>query len=157
MDEVIEQMNRRGVRYLLIGGQAMRLTGMPRYSMDWDFYIPSRDAENLANLNDLLKEELDSPVEPLGDRGENFIQTFQTRFGILQFHLGGPGLPPFDQADRDAVERTNENGTRIKCMSDPHLLEAKLAANRPQDQQDIQFLRIKLHQGDDRERMTEEE
>ena len=36
MDELLDQFNASGIRYLLIGGQAMRLMGMPRYSMDWD-------------------------------------------------------------------------------------------------------------------------
>jgi hypothetical protein len=37
MNELILSFNAAGVRYLLVGGQAMRLTGMPRFSMDWDF------------------------------------------------------------------------------------------------------------------------
>ena len=35
MNELILALNAAGVRYLLIGGQAMRLAGMPRYSMDY--------------------------------------------------------------------------------------------------------------------------
>ena len=31
----------RNVRYLLMGGQAMRLAGMPRFSMDWDLQLTS--------------------------------------------------------------------------------------------------------------------
>lgn len=37
MNELILAFNTAGVRYLLIGGQAMRLAGMPRFSMDWVF------------------------------------------------------------------------------------------------------------------------
>jgi hypothetical protein len=37
MNELILGFNAAGIRYLLIGGQAMRLAGMPRFSMDWDF------------------------------------------------------------------------------------------------------------------------
>ena len=40
MNELILAFNAAGVRYLLAGGQAMRLAGMPRFSMDWDFFIP---------------------------------------------------------------------------------------------------------------------
>jgi hypothetical protein len=63
MDELIQRLNAGGARYLLIGGQAMRLAGMPRFSMDWDFYIPARDLENLHRLNSLLGEELDMPLD----------------------------------------------------------------------------------------------
>lgn len=99
MNELILALNAAGIRYLLVGGQAMRLTGMPRFSMDWDFFIPPRDENNLTKLNEILKEELDVPLVALGLRGENFIQTYQTRWGILQFHLGLPGVPRFDEAE----------------------------------------------------------
>ena len=49
MNELILALNAAGVRYLLIGGQAMRLAGMPRYSMDWDFFIPPRDGPILPS------------------------------------------------------------------------------------------------------------
>lgn len=140
MDELLQRLNAAGVRYLLIGGQAMRLLGMPRFSMDWDFFIPPRDEANLGRLNELLSEELDAPLEPLGPRGENFIQTYQTRWGVLQFHLGLPGVPRFDDAEAAAVTRDTEHGTPVRLLSGPHLLAAKEAANRPQDQLDIQFL-----------------
>ena len=141
MDELLRRFNEGGIRYLLIGGQAMRLTGMPRFSMDWDFFIPPRDLANLAKLNELLRDELDQPIEPLGARGENFVQTYQTRWGVLQFHLGVPGVPRFDEAEAASSIRSSEHGTPVRCLSGPHLLAAKEAANRPQDQSDIEFLR----------------
>jgi hypothetical protein len=140
MNELLMAFNAAGVRYLLAGGQAMRLAGMPRYSMDWDFFIPPRDEENFARLNGILEDELDAPLLPLGPRGENFIQTYQTRWGVLQFHLGLPGVPLFDEAAAAAVIRRSEGGTPVKCLSGLHLLAAKRAANRPQDQADIIFL-----------------
>jgi len=146
VDEVIRRFNEAGVRYLVIGGQAIRLKGMPRFSMDWDFFIPPRDHENLTRINEVLGEALDLPLVPLGPRGENFIQTYQTLWGIMQFHLGAPGLPKFDEAERDAIIHHTESGTPVKCVSGRHLLASKRAANRPQDQLDIQFLEEK-HKG----------
>ena len=140
MDEFLIQLNASAIRYLLIGGQAMRLTGMPRYSMDWDFFIPPRDPVNFTRLNDLLGEELGEPILPMGEHGENFLQTFQTRWGVLQFHLGVPGLPKFDLAEAASLNRLTESGTPVKCVSGLHLLASKQAAARPQDQLDIQFL-----------------
>jgi hypothetical protein len=140
MNELILALNAAGIRYLLVGGQAMRLTGMPRFSMDWDFFIPPRDEKNFATLNDLLRAEIDLPLVAVGSRGENFIQTYQTRWGILQFHLGLPGVPRFDEAEKAAVIRPSELGTPVNCLSGIHLLAAKRAADRPQDQADIAFL-----------------
>lgn len=147
LDEFIGRMNERQVRYLLIGGQALRLQGMPRYSMDWDLFVPPRDHENLRKINDILGDELDLPLVPLGDGGENFVQTYQTSFGVLQFHLGVPGMPPFDHAYAAGVIRSLGAGTTVHCASGRHLLSAKLAANRPQDQLDIEFLREKERLG----------
>ncbi len=140
MNELFTALNAAGIRYLLAGGQAMRLYGMPRFSMDWDFFIPPRDEENLERLNKLLADELDVPLMPLGARGENFIQTYQTRWGILQFHLGLPGVPRFDEAEKHSVVRSSEEETPVKCLSGVQLLAAKRAAGRPQDQADILYL-----------------
>ena len=106
MNELLRAFNAADIRYLLIGGQAMRLAGMPRYSMDWDFFIPPRDEQNFSKLNQILEAELDMPLVPLGTRGENFIQTYQTRWGVLQFHLGLPGVARFDEAEKKAAEIT---------------------------------------------------
>jgi hypothetical protein len=140
MNELFQKFEAAQIRYLLVGGQAMRLAGMPRYSMDWDFFIPPRDETNFAQLNRVLAEELDLPLIPLGAKGENFIQTYQTRMGVLQFHLGLPGVPRFDEAEKFAIVRRTPVGVSVKCLSGIHLLAAKQAANRPQDQVDIQFL-----------------
>ena len=144
MEEVMKLFKAKNVRYLLIGGQAMRLSGMPRFSMDWDIYIPPADKENLAKINGLLADEIDVPVEALGPRGENFIQTYQTKWGIIQFHLGGPGLPPFEKAEKRGIERIDTNGARIRCMSEKDLLVSKEATGREQDRIDVEFLRRKI-------------
>jgi hypothetical protein len=147
MDELIQLFNEYKIRYLLIGGQAVRFEGMPRFSMDWDFYIPPKDLQNIEKINNLFKDDLDLPLLPLGEKGENFIQTYQTRWGILQFHLGGPGLPIFDLAETHSVIHETENGTPVKCLSGNDLLESKKRANRPEDQLDIRFLEKKKKAG----------
>lgn len=140
MNELLQQFAAAGVRYLLIGGQAMRMAGMPRSTMDWDFFIPPRDEANLALLNQVLANELDMPLIALGPTGQNFMQTYQTGYGVLQFHLLLPGVPRFDEAEKTAVIRKTETGIPVKCLSGSQLLAAKQAANRPQDQADIDFL-----------------
>ena len=144
MDEVIQRFNKSVIRYLLIGGQAVRLEGLPRFSMDWDSYIPPRDLDNIRKINELLAGDIDVALEPLGPKGENFVQTYQTRWGILQFHLGGHGLPPFDDAEKAAVQRATEIGTLVRCLNPRQLLESKRRSGRPQDQSDILFLEEKL-------------
>lgn len=144
MDAVLERLNAAGVRYLLMGGQAVRLSGLPRYSMDWDLYVPPRDRANLARLNDTLADILDAPVEPLGPRGENFVQTYQTPHGILQFHLAGPGLPDFDRAEAGSLVRPTETGVPVRCLAVRDLLHCKRRAGRPQDLEDARYLELLL-------------
>ena len=147
MDEVIRLFNDRAVRYIIIGGQAVRLEGCPRFTMDWDVYIPGRDEANLMRINEVLGDELDVPLVPLGPRGENFVQTYQTRWGVLQFHLAGPGLPPFDEAEARAVMHLTEEQVSVRCLSGADLLVSKKRANRPSDSLDIEFLEKKKSLG----------
>lgn len=143
MDELIQLFNVHQIRYLVFGGQAVRLVGMPRFSMDWDFFIPGKDDANMKQINRLLEEELDMPLVPMGPKGENLIQTYQTRWGIIQFHLAVAGIVSFEEAESRAVVNVNENGTKVRCFSLDDLLASKEAVSRPQDQQDIMFLKIK--------------
>jgi hypothetical protein len=143
MDEVIELFNRYHVHYLLIGGQAVRLEGLPRFSMDWDFFIPASDGENISLINDLLGDELDIPVLPIGQHGENLIQTFPTKWGVLQFHLAVAGLPKFNEVESRSVVHETEDGTKVKCVCLDDLLAAKEAVARGKDEDDIKFLKTK--------------
>jgi hypothetical protein len=71
--------------------------------------IPPRDSTNFEKLNALLADDLDAPLVPLGPRGENFIQTYQTQWRVLQFHLGVPGVPRFEEADAASVTRQTDS------------------------------------------------
>ncbi len=143
MEEVIDLFNRYNVRYLLIGGQAVRLEGFPRFSMDWDFFIPGSDAENIALINNLIGDELDIPLLHIGAKGQNLIQTFPTKWGILQFHLAVAGLPKFDEVEDRSVVHESETGQRVKCVNIDDLLAAKEKVGRGKDEDDIKFLRAK--------------
>jgi len=147
METLIELFNLHEIRYLVIGGQAIRLEGFPRFSMDWDVLIPPHDADNIARINALLEDELDYPLEPLGPCGENFIQTYQTRWGILKFHLGATGLAKFDTLESRAVERQLSGRIVAKCICGTDLLESKRATHRAADAEDIEFLEAKQQAG----------
>jgi len=147
VDEVVKLFNEKGVRYLLIGGQAVRLHGLPRFSMDWDFFIPANDEKNFALINSIASEQLDVPLAPLGKRGENFVQTYQTKWGVLQFHLGVPGLPDFAAAEKRAVTLKTEGNVFVKCACGEDLLKSKKSTGRAVDAEDVEFLERKLRNG----------
>ena len=64
MEILLKQLNEAGVRYVVIGGQAMLQEGMPRFTLDWDLFIPPRDEANFERINTVLDEELDIPLVP---------------------------------------------------------------------------------------------
>ena len=45
MNELLLEFNAAGIRYLLIGGQAMRLAGMPRFSILGFLHSAARPGE----------------------------------------------------------------------------------------------------------------
>ena len=144
MEKVIQRFNQAGIKYLVIGGQCIRLLGMPRYSMDWDFFIPGKDIENINKLNMVLDGMIDMDIVPLGDKGQNFIQTFQTVNGIMQFHLAPVALPSFNEAYSRHSSYISENGITIKTISPEDLYACKLKINRPKDADDIIYLQALL-------------
>lgn len=143
MDELIQLFNDENIRYLVFGGQAVRLHGMPRFSMDWDMFIPRDDAGNMQRINELLAEELDLPLVPMGPKGENLIQTYQTRWGIIQFHLAVAGIRSFEEVEARSVVHVNETGVKVRTFCLDDLILSKEAVNRPQDVADTYFLKLK--------------
>lgn len=140
MEEIIKLFNENNVRYLLMGGQALRLLGMPRFTMDWDFLIPKRDLSNIEKINKLLAGILDFPLEDIGRKGENFIQTYQTPFGVIQFHLLPVGFKSFEEAEKNKIILKLLEGLKVFCLSSEYLLKEKKAVSRGKDTDDILFL-----------------
>ena len=143
MERILKKLGDAQVRYVVIGGQAMLQEGMPRFTLDWDIFIPPFDPENFTKLNTALADEIDMEVEPLDPRtGDGFVQTFQTSAGIIQFHLAPPGLPKFSEVEERAVIH-NYHGVPVKYLCLDDLLNSKLAVARDKDADDILFLKIK--------------
>lgn len=143
MEEILKKLNTANVRYVVIGGQAMRQEGMPRFTLDWDIFVPPFDQDNFDKINAALEDDLDMELEPLNiHTGEGFVQTFQTFFGIIQFHLSPPGLPKFAIVDERSIVH-NFNGVPVKYLCLDDLLASKEAVARDKDSDDILFLTMK--------------
>ena len=143
MERLLKKLNDSQVRYVVVGGQAMLQEGMPRFTLDWDIFIPPHDTDNFLKLNTALADELDMQVEPLDIRsGDGFVQTFQTQEGIVQFHLAPPGLPKFAAVEARAITH-DYKGIPVKYLCLDDLLRSKLAVARDKDSDDILFLQTK--------------
>lgn len=143
METLLKRLNDAQVRYVVIGGQAMLQQGMPRFTLDWDIFVPPFDQENFDKINTALADELDMALEKLDiQTGEGFVQTFQTSAGIIQFHLSPPGLPKFALVEERAIT-CDYNGVPVKYLNLDDLLSSKQAVARDKDSDDILFLTIK--------------
>ena len=143
MELLMKKLQDCQARYVIIGGQAMLQQGMPRFTMDWDLFIPAKDPDNFARINLALADELDMELTPLNSKtGEGFVQTFQTSRGLIQFHQAVPGLPRFDLVEARAL-KADYSGVAVPYLCLEDLLSAKLAAARPKDEEDIIFLKEK--------------
>lgn len=143
MEKLLKRLNDAQVHYVVIGGQAMLQHGMPRFTLDWDIFIPPFDQSNFDKINDCLADELDMDLEQLDiQTGDGFVQTFQTSAGIIQFHLSPPGLPKFAIVEERAITCLY-NGIPVKYLNLDDLLSSKKAVARAKDLDDILFLTIK--------------
>ncbi len=143
MEVLLKRLNDAGARYIVIGGQAMLQEGMPRFTLDWDLFIPPRDADNFRKINQALADEFDVELIPFDPMtGEGFVQTYQTSRGIIQFHQALPGLPKFDIVEERSVCH-EYCGVSAKYLSLDDLLASKIAVSRDKDSDDILFLQMK--------------
>jgi predicted nucleotidyltransferase len=140
VNDAVKKLAEAGVRFIVMGGHAIRYMGMGRLTMDWDLFIPPHDLENFQKINETLDKELDMDVVELGPKGEHFIQTFQTQWAIIQFHLIVAGVKSYAEAEAHAVSVVDD-GVTVKRLSGHHLLATKEKANRGKDEDDIYFLR----------------
>lgn len=142
-ERIVEALNRRKVKYIVIGGVAAILQGVPLpRTADLDV-TPSGDLENkkrlartLQDLNAKLRAPgLDEGVDiPLDERTFSGMvtMTFVTSFGPLDISFIPDGTAGYDDLLHDAqfVERL---GIHIPVASVTDIVRSKRAAGREKD------------------------
>lgn len=136
--DVFRCLNSHGVRYVVIGGVAVIIHGVPRATLNLDVLIDATE-DNAAHLLDALEEAGlgTSTLTTAARILEHEITIFRDRVR-LDVQTSTPGLE-FDAAwtNRRAVEFA---GVRIEVASLPDLIASKRAAGRPIDLQDAAAL-----------------
>lgn len=137
---VFESLQRHDVRYVVIGGIAAILHGVPRATFDLDILIdPS--AENARKLLDAFLDagigtaSLTTAEEVL----ENEITVFKDRVRI-DVMTATPGVS-FADAWEHRVSMSYQ-GRAFPVLSRVHVIQAKRAAGRPQDLEDVCALEL---------------
>jgi predicted nucleotidyltransferase len=141
---LVGNLNKHGVRFILIGGFAMAFHGHVRATNDIDFWIENTP-ENMDRLRQAL---LDSGVA----EAQIMRNTMQLVGGFTVFNLMETGfqidlmhnLKAFKEVDFNQcyarVQMANYNGVDIPVLNAEDLLKEKRETNRDKDQGDISFL-----------------
>ena len=136
---VFASLHAHDVRYLVIGGVAAALHGVPRATFDLDILIDA-SPENARRLLDALSEaglgtaSLTSPQEILASE----ITTFKDLVRI-DVQTSTPGLTFDDAWQRRVTMDYHGQPFHVVCRED--LIRSKLASGRPVDLEDVRLLR----------------
>ena len=146
LQAVFESLHSHDVRYVVIGGIAAALHGVPRATFDLDILIEASEPNAKRLLEALLEAglgtaALTTPQDLLAQE----ITIFNDRVRI-DVQTSTPGLA-FEQAWRQR-ETMNYNDQPFYVASREDLIASKRAAGRPVDLEDIRLLQL---EDDDKE------
>ena len=132
----IEAFNQHEVRYLVIGGTAVRFHGHLRFANDLDVVVDNskENARRVYNALTGIIGHQPFTVDDLCRSGQKLTPDYYC-LDILT-SLDGIG---FDEAYHDKVT-VAVSGIPIHIISKPHLICSKKASSREKDLEDIQAL-----------------
>jgi predicted nucleotidyltransferase len=152
-DLVFAALAKRNVRYLVVGGVAVVLHGVPRFTADIDLVL-ALDRTNVLAALDALAELAYRPRAPVPMRG--FADPALRRAwiedkGLTVFGLWSPDHPAteidlfieepfsFDEVFARAT-RVDLGDNHVTVVSIADLIELKRRADRPRDREDVERL-----------------
>ena len=148
--DILEVLDRHGVRYVLVGGMAAVLYGAAHVTTDVDI-VPYESLDNLRRLSDSLRE-LDARIRIAGEpEGVPFdhsaeslarvrVWNFQTDKGDLDITFEPAGTHGFDDLARDAVVM-HVRDLEVPVASLGDVIRSKEAAGRERDRAVLPGLR----------------
>ena len=152
-DLIFAALAKRKVRYLVVGGVAVVLHGVPRFTADIDLVLALDTANIHAALDALagLAYRPRAPVPLLDFADPSVRRTWIEDKGFTVFSLWSPDHPAteidlfieepfaFDEVFARAT-RVDLGANHITVASIADLIELKRRANRPRDREDVERL-----------------
>ncbi len=151
--KLFDVLNQHKVNYLICGGLAVNIYGIPRMTADIDILLDFEDA-NIANFETAVKMLLYKNTIPVSLR--NFVNKEERKKAISEKNLiaysyynsnsGFMSLDvlldvpiEFEELWKNKIQKTS-NGTILNLISVEDLIRLKQYANRVQDQNDVLLL-----------------
>lgn len=146
---LVDWLEQQHIRYMLIGGHAVRLYGSTRLTYDYDFWFDPDERERVltylsedqhlelsADINDRTRP-LVSAVSDIDRVDAFFVRAIATRDGeALDFEVLF--------ARSKTIEDPGGLLFRVPSVSDLIALKSVRQVPRPEDEQDVRFLRVRL-------------
>jgi predicted nucleotidyltransferase len=140
--EIIQLITERSIRFVIIGGIAMRLHGSAHITQDVAFSY-ARDKENLKSLSAALREknarlrgvpeDLPFVLDEYTFRNTQNL-TLMTDLGEIDLLAVPDGIDSFEGLLERSVAMDLGEGLVVQVASLDDLIAMKHAANRPKDQ-----------------------
>lgn len=143
LESLAGAFERRGIRYMVIGGQAVLLYGEPRLTRDIDVTIdlgPDRLPEVLSVTEELGWRVLtDSPAE--------FVQKTMV-LPVLEVTSGVRidlvfSFSPYEKQAMDRIRRVRVGQVDVSFASVEDLIISKIVSGRPRDLDDVRAVLLK--------------
>jgi predicted nucleotidyltransferase len=156
-EDVFRELNHRGVRYVVVGGVALNLHGVPRTTADLDLSV-AIDKNNLEKIVETLRELEFKPRVPVAMddfTDPHNLKLWHAKKNMQVFTFWNSNKPysevdvfTHNPIDFEKLDRTKEiikaGEIQIPIVSLENLIELKKLSNRQQDISDIEaLLRIK--------------
>jgi len=133
------ELNRRGAKYVVVGGFAIIASGFPRLTTDLDLLVAA-DAENEAKVFAALATLPDNGVRELRPGELQLYNVIRVADEILVDLMRSAGGIEYAEAAKDVVVR-EVDGVPIPFASPRLLWRMKAPTHREKDALDLLFLR----------------
>lgn len=151
-EKVLKAFNREGVEFVVIGGIALNLHGVPRATADLDMAI-ALEEENLKKIVNILKAFGHKPRAPINidEFAIGNLERWRNEKKMDTFTFWNP-KKPYEEIDilihnpidfgqlKSKAQIITAEGLEIPIASIDHLIKLKRISNREQDKSDIKAL-----------------
>jgi len=155
---IFKKFNEQGIRYIVVGGIAVNLYGIPRMTYDIDLLLYMDDG-NIKKFLELLKKWGFKPKVPVAmmdfaskDKRKEWIQDKNMKafnlvnpeWAISEIDIVLNSPVNYEQA-HTRVNHIALHGVSVPVLSLDDLIKMKQEAGREQDKSDIRYLRSLKH------------